>query len=134
MGAGLREVGDVDLTGLHQGASFASRPAFRRPATRIARCRLSSSTTSRTASYSVRGEAVLDFAERVALNAARLWLEATLAQRQRLQSLMFPEGLQLAEGEVRTPVTPSFFEDLDRIATPVELLVSPTGFEPVLLP
>ena len=50
-------------------------------------------------------EAVLDFAERVALNAARLWLEADLPQRQRFQSLLFPEGLQVTEGGFRTPVT-----------------------------
>lgn len=79
-------------------------------------------------------EAVLDFAERVALNASRLWLEANLQQRQRLQSLLFPEGLQVRETEVRTPVTSSFFEELQRFTTPVERLVSPTGFEPVLPP
>jgi site-specific DNA recombinase len=79
-------------------------------------------------------EAVLDFAERVSLNAARLWLEANLAQRQRFQALLFPEGLQVEKGEIRTPVTPSFYEELHRFTTPVEVLVSPTGFEPVLLP
>ena len=53
-------------------------------------------------------EAVLDFAERVSLNAARLWLEANLTQRQRFQALLFPGGLQVEKGEIRTPVTPSF--------------------------
>jgi site-specific DNA recombinase len=50
-------------------------------------------------------EAVLDFAERVSLNASRLWLEASLDQRQRFQSFLFPEGLKVQEGEIRTPVT-----------------------------
>ncbi|HVG08202.1 MAG TPA: recombinase family protein [Thermoanaerobaculia bacterium] len=36
-------------------------------------------------------EAVLAFAERVSLNASRMWLEANLDQRQRFQSLLFPE-------------------------------------------
>jgi len=79
-------------------------------------------------------EAVLNFAERVALNAARLWLEASLAQRQRFQALLFLGGLQLKKGEIRTPVSPSFYEDLHAFTTPEERLVSPTGFEPVLLP
>ena len=79
-------------------------------------------------------EAVLDFAERVSLNAARLWLEANLTQRQRFQALLFPGGLQVEKGEIRTPVTPSFYEELRSFTPPPEVLVSPTGFEPVLLP
>jgi site-specific DNA recombinase len=79
-------------------------------------------------------EAVLDFAERVALNASRLWLEADLNQRQRLQSLLFPEGLQVTETEVRTPVTTSFFNELQALTTPAERMVSPAGFEPALPP
>jgi hypothetical protein len=68
-------------------------------------------------------EAVLDFAERVSLNAPRLWLEANLEQRQRFQSFLFPEGLQVAEGEVRTPVTASFYEELRHFTTSKERLV-----------
>ncbi len=79
-------------------------------------------------------EAVLDFTERVALSASRLWLEADLEQRQRFQSLLFPQGLQVENGEVRTPVSPSFFEDLRHFTPLDERLVSPTGFEPVLPP
>jgi site-specific DNA recombinase len=77
-------------------------------------------------------EAVLDFAERVALNAARLWLEADLPQRQRFQSLLFPEGLQVTEGGFRTTVTCSFFEELRRFVPLEERVVAHTGFEPVL--
>lgn len=68
-------------------------------------------------------EAVLDFAERVSLNAPRLWLEANLEQRQRFQLFLFPEGLQVAEGEVRTPVTASFYEELRHFTTSKERLV-----------
>jgi hypothetical protein len=77
---------------------------------------------------------VLAFAERVSLNASRMWLEANLEQRQRFQALLFPEGLQIENGEVRTPVSPVFFENLGRFTPLDERLVSPTGFEPVLLP
>ena len=79
-------------------------------------------------------EAVLAFAERVSLNASRMWLEANLEQRQRFQALLFPEGLRVENAEVRTPVSPSFFEDLGRFAPLEEGLVSPAGFEPALLP
>lgn len=79
-------------------------------------------------------EAVLDFVERVALNASRLWLEADLQQRQRLQSLLFPEGLEVTGTEARAPVTSSFAEELPRFSTPIERLVSPAGFEPALPP
>jgi len=79
-------------------------------------------------------EAVLGFAERVSLNAPRLWLEADLDQRQRFQAFLFPEGLEVVEGEIRTPVTASFYEELQHFTTPEERLVAPTGFEPVLPP
>jgi site-specific DNA recombinase len=77
-------------------------------------------------------EAVLDFAERVSLNAPRLWLEADLDQRQRFQAFLFPEGLEVVEGEVRTPVTASFYKELQHFTTLGERLVAHTGFEPVL--
>ncbi len=68
-------------------------------------------------------EAVLDFAERVSLNASRLWLEASLDQRQRFQAFLFPEGLKVQEGEIRTPVTASFYEELQHFTAPKERLV-----------
>jgi hypothetical protein len=55
-------------------------------------------------------EAVLDFAEKVSLDAPRLWLEANLDQRQRFQTLLFPDGLEVRDGEVRTAVNTSFYE------------------------
>jgi site-specific DNA recombinase len=79
-------------------------------------------------------EAVLAFAERVSLNAARMWLESNLEQRQRFQSLLFPEGLQVEKGEVRTAVSHSFFNELERFVPLEERLVSPAGFEPASPP
>ena len=40
-------------------------------------------------------EAVVVFAEHVLLNAARLWQEFSLGQKQRLQQLLFPVGRDL---------------------------------------
>jgi len=43
--------------------------------------------------------AVLSFVENIVLNVARLWLEADIEQRQRLQRIVFPEGITYsAEG------------------------------------
>jgi hypothetical protein len=39
-------------------------------------------------------EGILAFAERVLPNAADLWVQASLDQKQRLQQLFFPEGLR----------------------------------------
>ncbi len=75
-------------------------------------------------------EAVLGFAERVSLNAPRLWLEASLDQRQRFQSFLFPEGIQLENGALRTPVTASFYEELHSFAAPEERMACLEGFEP----
>jgi len=75
-------------------------------------------------------EAVLAFAERVSLNAPRLWLEATLDQRQRFQSFLFPEGIQVADGVLRTPVTASFYEELHSFTGPEERMVEVVGVEP----
>lgn len=68
-------------------------------------------------------EAVLGFAERVSLNAPRLWLEASLDQRQRFQAFLFPEGIQVADRELRTPVTTSFYERLHSFTTQEKRLV-----------
>jgi hypothetical protein len=72
-------------------------------------------------------EAVLAFAEKVSLSASRMWLEADLEQRQRLQALLFPEGLQLMNGEIRTPVSASFYNELGSFLPSEERLVFPAG-------
>ncbi len=51
-------------------------------------------------------EAVLAFADHLALRADRMWIAASLDQRQRLQKVLYPEGLKTRENQiVRT--TPS---------------------------
>jgi hypothetical protein len=44
-------------------------------------------------------EAVLQFAEHVLLNAARLWTEFSLEQKQRFQKVLFPQGVRFSEGK-----------------------------------
>ena len=80
-------------------------------------------------------DAVLAFAEEMVLDARRLWVEGGLEQRQRLQEVMFPEGvsydLETGFGTARTAM---FFSWLEAIPAPKDRLVSPTGLEPVLPP
>jgi len=84
---------------------------------------------------------VLAFAEHLVSHSSRLWVEADLDQRQRLQKLFFPEGLTWAYGEFRTAVTCPYFNNLegtsgargemvalrDRLSNP--LIVDLTDFE-----
>jgi hypothetical protein len=79
-------------------------------------------------------EALLKFSQHVLLNAARLWSEATLDQKQRLQQVLFPEGLSYSRGNFGTAKTSMLFQLLEEPAIEKSNLVSPTGFEPVLLP
>ena len=50
-------------------------------------------------------EAVLEFAARLLSNPARMWRAASLPQRQRLQGLIFPEGVIWDGESFQTPVT-----------------------------
>ena len=50
-------------------------------------------------------EGVLGFAEYLMANAARVWMEATLEQRQRIQSAILPEGLPFDGRELGTAPT-----------------------------
>ena len=77
-------------------------------------------------------ESVLEFAQHVLHNASRLWTEAFLDQKQRLQKVLFPEGLSFSEGKLGTPKTSLAFNILDAENFEKEKVASPTGFEPVL--
>lgn len=55
-------------------------------------------------------EDVLCFAEKIVTSPARLWLESSLDQRQRLQQTFFPEGLTFDGEEFGTLASSSFFE------------------------
>lgn len=77
-------------------------------------------------------EGVIAFAEHLVSHASRLWAEAELDQRQRLQKLFFPEGLQWADGEFRTAVTCPYFYNLEGTSGAENRMVARRGFEPLL--
>ena len=79
-------------------------------------------------------EGVLIFAEKIVTSPARLWLESSVDQRQRLQLTFFPSGLAFDGEGFGTPASSSFFSTLSSISGGESLLASPTGFEPVLSP
>ena len=77
-------------------------------------------------------EAVLSYSKYVLLNAARLWVEASLDQKQKLQKVLFPEGLTFCGGTFGTTQTSMIFNLLEAQKDPKANMASPTGFEPVL--
>ena len=79
-------------------------------------------------------EGVLAFAEKIITSPARLWLESSLDQRQRLQSTFFPGGLTFDGQGFGTASSASFFSLLKVCCEEESRLASPTGFEPVLSP
>jgi site-specific DNA recombinase len=79
-------------------------------------------------------EAVLDFAERLLRTPARLWSDAPLDQKQRLQNVFFPEGVTFSNGVFGTTPSSSFFSVIQPNLEGNANLASPTGFEPVLPP
>ncbi len=83
-------------------------------------------------SYDV--ETVLNFAEHVLLNAARLWLEFSSDQKQRLQKVLFPEGVQFVGGTIQTAVTCLVFNLLPEMQGEQLRMATLPGIEPGLPP
>ncbi len=79
-------------------------------------------------------ERVLEFADKIILRPARLWVESALEQKQRLQRTLFPSGVEFDGEEFGTASTSLFFTLLERDLEDDYGLASPTGFEPVLSP
>ena len=79
-------------------------------------------------------ERVLEFADKIILRPARLWVESTLEQRQRLQKTLFPRGVNFDGKKFGTDSTSLFFKLLEPDPNDNWGLASPTGFEPVLSP
>ena len=79
-------------------------------------------------------EGVLKFAEKIISRPARLWVESSLDQRQRLQTLFFPTGLTFDGREFGTGITSLFFKTLKGFSDQEDPLASPMGFEPMLSP
>ena len=78
-------------------------------------------------------EAVLTFAEHVILNAALLWTEFSSDQKERLQRVLFPEGVTFAKGEFGTAVVP-LFKLLEKPEGENSSLATLRGLEPRLPP
>jgi hypothetical protein len=55
---------------------------------------------------------VLDFAENLLLNTAETWQRCWLQQKQRLQQVLFPQGVEYADGFYRTHETSFLFKSL----------------------
>ena len=70
-------------------------------------------------------EGVLAFAEKIITSPARLWLESSLDQRQRLQQTFFPNGLTFNGEEFGTHLNSSFFSLLKGVSEGESLLASP---------
>ena len=80
-------------------------------------------------------DGVLGFARHVLTDASRLWGQASLHNKQRMQQAFFPEGVEitLADG-IRTSATCLAFTELQPLGRGEKDLASPTGFEPVSPP
>ena len=75
-------------------------------------------------------EAVLDFAQAVLTNASNLWKAAPAEQKQRLQQVLFPEGVTYSEGNYRTAVTCLLFSGVETKGDKKSRLVALPGIEP----
>ncbi len=75
-------------------------------------------------------EAALDYAENMLVNASNFWKAAPLAQKQRFQQVLFPEGIEYANSGYRTTATCLLFNGLDEEQVGKEDLVALPGIEP----
>ena len=78
--------------------------------------------------------AAVRFGEFILLSAPRLWVQLSLEQKQRLQQVIFPRGVQFEDGVYRTAETSMVFFELDAGQAKKEGLVALTGIEPVFRP
>ena len=81
-------------------------------------------------------QGVLAFAEHALTNASRLWVDASLDQKQRFQSVMFPDGLRFDGERFGTAVTCLAFSHLPETKVVENSVASPTRqsppYDPVL--
>jgi hypothetical protein len=75
-------------------------------------------------------EGILAFAERVLPSASNLWVQSSFAQKQRLQQVLFPEGVRF-DGKrlVGTDTTLPVFNYLGSVSDEKKELVDLTGVE-----
>ena len=75
-------------------------------------------------------ETVLEYAEMVLTNASNPWKAAPAEQKQRLQQVLFPEGVTYSEGKYRTAITCLLFSGMGAKTVKKEGLVALPGIEP----
>lgn len=77
-------------------------------------------------------EGILGFAERILPSASNLWVQSSVAQKQRLQQVFFPDGVRF-DGErlVGTGTTLPVLNYLSPISDEKKEMVDLTGIEPV---
>jgi site-specific DNA recombinase len=75
----------------------------------------------------VEVEKVLDFAENLLLNTAEAWRKCSLEQKQRLQQVLFPQGVEYADGLYRTQETSFLFKGLPNGTPITEVFGSANG-------
>jgi len=72
-------------------------------------------------------EKVLEFAEELLLNVAGVWERCSIDQKQRLQQVLFPAGIEYADGVYRTQQTSFLFKGLPSETVSNERYGSATG-------
>ncbi len=110
-------------------AVLTGRTPVAAPRLRTSRSRRSIGHTTELEELDVEG--ILAFAERLLPSAASTWVHASLDQRQRLQTLFFPEGIALSGTMFsRTTLTGFGFSYVEPNEAGKNEVVSPLGVEP----
>ena len=116
------------------GAPTGSRAGKRPPRFRIAD-RGSGSEHSRLHDARIDEldiEGLLELAERVVGDAARMWSEASISDQTKLQRVFFPQGIDFDGVRFGTGVTCLAFRELPENSAAENGVASPAGFEPAL--
>ncbi len=79
-------------------------------------------------------EEAVTFAEQVMNNPSKLWEETPMPQKQRLQYLFFPRGIEFLDGKFKTADKSLIFSLLEKKNESEDGLVTLTGLEPVRQP
>jgi len=79
-------------------------------------------------------EGVVEFASRIMSDLSRFWAQATLEQKIKFQTVLFPDGLKFNGEKFGTAKTCYAFSYLREISRPDSSLASRTGVEPVSPP
>ncbi len=75
---------------------------------------------------------VVTYCKSLLSNLSELWLTSNILVKQKLQRIIFPDGIEFDGKKFRTVVTNKIFGHLHNISTQSENLVSRRGVEPLL--